>query len=84
MSSLLKSRKFWLMILDVVISTITYFVTAYVAPENAEQIIWVIGAWQPVIVALIVGIAVEDAAVKGSSMYIEHGAETEKSDEGVG
>jgi len=82
MSSLLKSRKFWLMILDVVISTITYFVTAYVAPEIAEQIIWVIGAWQPVIVALIVGIAVEDAAVKGSSMYIEHG--TEKSNEGVG
>jgi len=78
MSSLLKSRKFWLMILDVVISTITYFVTAYVAPEIAEQIIWVIGAWQPVIVALIVGIAVEDAAVKGASMYIEHG------DDGVG
>ena len=82
MSSLLKSRKFWLMILDVVISTITYFVTAYVAPEIAEQIIWVIGAWQPVIVALIVGIAVEDAAEKSSFTYIEHG--TEKSDEGVG
>jgi len=70
MQALLKSRKFWLMILDVVISTITYFVTAYVAPDIAEQIIWVIGAWQPVIVALIVGIAVEDAAVKGASMYI--------------
>jgi hypothetical protein len=57
------------MVLDVVISTVTYFVTAYVAPEIAEQIIWVIGAWQPVIVALIVGIAIEDAAVKGASTY---------------
>lgn len=69
MQALLRSRKFWLMILDVVISTITYFVTAYVVPEIAEQIIWVIGAWQPVIVALIIGIAVEDAAVKGAATY---------------
>jgi hypothetical protein len=69
MRALLRSRKFWLMILDVVISTATYFVTAYVAPEVAEQIIWVIGAWQPVIVALIVGIAVEDAAVKGTAPF---------------
>ena len=60
------------MVLDVVVSTITYFVTAYVAPEVAEQIIWVIGAWQPVIVALIVGIAVEDAATKSAIMYIAH------------
>ena len=72
MQALLRSRKFWLMILDVVISTATYFVTAYVAPEVAQQIIWVIGAWQPVIVALIVGIAVEDAAEKGAAMYILH------------
>ncbi|MEL7626980.1 MAG: hypothetical protein AAGU15_08995 [Anaerolineaceae bacterium] len=66
MSTLIRSRKFWLMVFDVAISTATYFVTAYVAPEVAEQIIWVIGAWQPVIVALIVGIAVEDAAVKSN------------------
>lgn len=66
MSGLLKSRKFWLMILDVVISTVTFFVTKYVAPDVGENILWLIGAWQPVIVALIVGIAVEDAAVKGN------------------
>jgi uncharacterized membrane protein len=70
MESLLRSRKFWLMILDVVISTTTYFVTANVAPDIAEHIIWVIGAWQPVIVALIIGIAVEDAAEKGSSTNV--------------
>ncbi len=72
MKALLQSRKFWLMFLDVAISTITYFVTAYVSPEIAEQIIWVIGAWQPVIVALIVGIAIEDAAVKGSSTFQDY------------
>ena len=80
MGTLLKSRKFWLMIADVVISTITYFVTAYAAPEIAEQIIWVIGAWQPVIVALIVGIAVEDAAIKGASTFTTYPLE---SDDGV-
>ena len=82
MQALLKSRKFWLMILDVVISTITYFVTAYVAPDIAEQIIWIIGAWQPVIVALIIGIAVEDAAEKGASMYIMHDEAAECKDGG--
>jgi len=77
MSALIKSRKFWLMILDVVISTATYFITAYVSPEVAEQIIWVIGAWQPVIVALIIGIAVEDAAVKGAATYLSKGGKNE-------
>lgn len=62
MSSLLKSRKFWLMIVDVVVSTVTYFVGQYVSPEVGENIIWLIAAWQPVIVALIAGIATEDAA----------------------
>ena len=77
MQTLLRSRKFWLMVLDVVISTITYFVTAYAAPEIAEQIIWVIGAWQPVIVALIIGIAVEDAAEKGAPTYLSKGGKNE-------
>lgn len=66
MSSLLKSRKFWLMIFDVVVSTATYLITQYVNPDLAEKIIWLIGAWQPVIIAVIVGIAVEDAAEKGN------------------
>ena len=63
---ILKSRKFWLMVFDVVISTAVYFVTNYVAPEVGNNILWLIGAWQPVIVSLIVGIAVEDAATKSN------------------
>ena len=62
MSGLLKSRKFWLMVADVTISSITYFVGQYVSPEVGENVIWLIASWQPVIVALITGIATEDAA----------------------
>jgi len=64
---ILKSRKFWLMVFDVAISTATYFVTNYVSPEIGNNILWLIGAWQPVIVSLIIGIAVEDAATKSAT-----------------
>ena len=67
MNGLLKSRKFWLMISDVIISNITYFVTVFVAPEKAEMALWLIGSWQPVIVAVIIGITAEDAATKSNS-----------------
>lgn len=66
MDRLLKSRKFWLAILDVVVSTVTYFVTKYVAPEIGNDVLWLIGAWQPVIVMVIAGIAIEDAAEKAA------------------
>jgi hypothetical protein len=66
MKSLFASRKFWLMILDVIVSTATYFITKYVAPEIGNDIIWLIGSWQPVVIALITGIAVEDAAAIAS------------------
>jgi len=67
MATLLHSRKFWLMTFDVVISTITFFVSKYVSPMLAEDILWLIGAWQPIVIAVIIGIAVEDAAEKGNS-----------------
>jgi len=60
MNYLLHSRKFWLAVLDVVVSTATYFVGKYVPTGNSEDIIWLIASWQPVVVALIVGIAYED------------------------
>lgn len=69
MADLIRSRKFWLMILDVVISTVTFFVTKYASPELAEDIIWLIAAWQPVFVAIIIAIAQEDAAVKSNPLY---------------
>lgn len=66
MASLLKSRKFWIMLLDVAISSATYFITKYVAPETGNDILWLIGTWQPVVIAMITGIAIEDAAAKSA------------------
>jgi len=60
--NLFKSRKFWIMILDAAVSTATYLVTAFADPAVAEKVIWVILAWQPVVVAVIIGIAMEDVA----------------------
>jgi hypothetical protein len=60
--NLFKSRKFWIMVVDLILSTATYFITAYVAPDLAKNILWVIGAWQPAVYAVINGIATEDAA----------------------
>jgi len=67
MNGLLQSRKFWLSVFDVVISTATYLVGKYVAPELAKDVLWLIAAWQPVFVSLIAGIAMEDAAAKSAA-----------------
>lgn len=61
---LIRSRKFWLAIVDVVISTATYLVTWLLSPDLAERIIWLIAAWQPIIIMVVLGIAIEDAAEK--------------------
>ena len=58
--SLLKSRKFLLMIVDVVVSlALLYF-------SNFPNVEVLVGILQPVVVAVIVGIAVEDAAEKSN------------------
>ena len=64
MHGLLQSRKFWLLILDTVISVGLFFVGKYVDPVPAEDIYVLIGALQPVFVAIIAAIAYEDAAAK--------------------
>lgn len=57
---LLYSRKFLLMVLDTVVSIVLHF---FADVPNVE---FLIGAIQPVFVALIVAIAVEDAAEKSA------------------
>ncbi len=76
MSGLLKSRKFWLMIFDVAISTATYFISQIVSdPQVAENILWLIAAWQPVIISVIIGITAEDTAVKSNPNTVAPPAE---------
>ena len=62
MSKLLKSRKFLLLLLDTVISLVSGAIGLLAAPEQAEQVLYFIGLLQPVFVAIIVVISVEDAA----------------------
>ena len=57
-----KSRKFLLLVLDAAIAIVGYAVGRYVAPEAAQDILVFVGLLQPVFVAVIVGIAVEDSA----------------------
>ena len=61
MSSLLRSRKFWLAILDLVVSLTLFFVGKYAA-FAVEDVNTVIVAIQPVFVMLIGAIAYEDGA----------------------
>jgi hypothetical protein len=58
--SLLKSRKFWLMCLDVVVSLLLYFVPKWLAPDSAQDMLVVIAAIQPIFVAVITSITVQN------------------------
>jgi hypothetical protein len=61
---ILKSRKFWIAVFDVVISCLTYFIPEYTDPILGNHILWLIAAWQPIFYALIVGTTQEDVALK--------------------
>jgi uncharacterized membrane protein HdeD (DUF308 family) len=62
-NGLLQSRKFWLLVLDTVVSLAIYIVGSF-WPDQKETVITIIGIFQPVFIAVIVGIFVEDAAAK--------------------
>jgi hypothetical protein len=61
MTSLLKSRKFWLLILDTVVSLGLFFVGKY-APGSMEDVKLIIVALQPLFILVIASITVEDVA----------------------
>ena len=69
-ASLVRSRKFWLAVLDAVIATIGVVTTAILSPEQVDQVLLLVGIWQPVFVALIAGIAYEDGKAKGAGNHI--------------
>jgi hypothetical protein len=61
--SLLHSRKFWLLILDMVVSTLTLVLTQVLLPEQLDFALKLIAIYQPVFVFIITSIAIEDAAL---------------------
>lgn len=62
MTKLFQSRKFLTMLVDLVVSLATFFITKYAAPDLAKDVLFVIGSLQPVVIAMIASVAVEDAA----------------------
>lgn len=67
--NLWESRKFRIMLVDSVLATVTLTVTTFLAPEHADIVMQYIGILQIPIVAVIVGIAVEDAGAKRSGNF---------------
>jgi hypothetical protein len=67
--SIWESRKFRALVVDTVFSTAIFFVTHYLAPDLQTPVLFLIGSWQPVAIALIVGWAYEDGKEKGATVY---------------
>ena len=68
-SALFQSRKFLLMLVDVVVSFSGYFVTKYVSPAAAEDVLYIIAGTQPVVIAVIAAIAYEDGQAKAAGKH---------------
>jgi predicted membrane protein len=62
MSEIIQTGRFWLMVWDVVISLVLYFVVKYAAPDLATDVKFVIGALQLPIVTLIAAYTHENVA----------------------
>lgn len=67
---LLRSRKFWMTILDVVISTTLYYASKY-AGANLDDIKFLIAAYQPVVALVIISLAVEDTVRVQSAAKVQ-------------
>jgi hypothetical protein len=70
-ASLLRSRKFLLAMLDALVSSTALVLTWFLSPDKVASVLALIGIWQPVCIAVIIGIAAEDVALSkaGAEMY---------------
>jgi hypothetical protein len=62
MNRLLHSSKFWLLVLDVVISTILFFLTLFMKPDDVVKVMGLIATIQPIFIVIIKAICDEDVA----------------------
>lgn len=58
--SIFSSRKFYIMVVDVVVSLVTYFTGKYLNPESAKDILFLIGALQPIVLLVVGSIALQN------------------------
>lgn len=70
MPALLRSRKFWTLIVDVLTSVILYFGAKYAGASFYEDIKFLITILQPVFAILIGAIAYEDGAKSKAQRYV--------------
>ena len=68
-NGLLNSRKFWVAMFDLIVSLVLYFGGKYAHPSVAEDMIFLIGAIQPVFLLVIGGIAYEDGKAKAAGVH---------------
>ncbi len=64
---LLKSRKFWIVVLDVVVSTALFFGAKYIAPAAFDDIKFVIGVLQAPVLLLIAAYTVQNSVALANS-----------------
>lgn len=67
MQSLFLSRKFKAAVLDAFFATLTIVLTWFLAPDKVSQALILIGIWQPVVVAYVLGTAYEDGQAKANA-----------------
>ena len=70
-SGLLHSRKVWLAVVDAIAAILALWIGAYVEPKLAQLILATWAALQPVIIAVIVMIAVEDRGNVAAAAKVE-------------
>jgi uncharacterized membrane protein len=58
--ALLRSRKFWLAVMDAAVSTLAIVLAWWLSPDKVTQVLTLIGLWQPVVIVVIGAIAYED------------------------
>lgn len=75
---LLKSRKFLVALLDLVVSCVIYFGGKYLGASVFEDVKFLIGATQVIAGILIAAIAYEDAALKSSGQHPLYPSYTER------
>ncbi len=64
MVNLFKSRKFLTALLDAFLSSLAIVLAWFLSPDKVQSVMALVALWQPVFVAVIAGIAVEDFAAK--------------------
>ena len=57
---LFSSRRFWFMVVNVVVSVTTYFVAKYTNPEISKDVLFLLGLLQPVVITVIVAYTYDD------------------------